>query len=855
MIGGFRGLIPDPLFFPVMHLLRRSISGNFPFTLTRAGFLLPVLFAAASWANAQTLTNFQLPSFVGSANCSLCHSQLTDAARNDVSIDAHWRSTMMANSARDPLWQAKVASEILRTPALKSVIEDKCASCHLPMARTQAVALGSPVGIHGTGFLNPANGYHAAAVDGVSCALCHQIRSDNLGLKSSFSGRYQIDTRAQPPNRLIYGPYPNPVPQQMQNNVGFTPAFAAHVTDSALCGACHNLHTPYVDRAGEVRGEFPEQMIYSEWEHSAYNSTTAQGRSCRDCHMPPAAGGVVLSNRGGQGLNLPARAPFNQHHFVGGNVFMLDLLAANANELQLTAAPAHFAATRTRTVEQLEQRTAQLENTSLVLSGDELIIGLRTRNLAGHKLPAGFPSRRTWIHLEVRDAIGSLVFSSGAPQSDGRIAGNDADFGSGVCEPHHELITRPDQVQIYEAIMEDTDGAITYTLIRGARYRKDNRLLPAGFSKTTASSDVAPAGEAAPDANFVGGSDDIVYRINRSGRSEPFTITARLLYQTVAHAFVADLLTDTAADPAIAKFATLYNSAIKTPALVARLDLSTDAEVPTQPTGSESRLLNLSSRARVGPGDAAAIAGFVVSGTGAKPVLIRAAGPALAAAPFNLPGALSDPRLELYRGNALIARNTGIATSADRAAIIAASQQIGAFALGAAGLDSALLATLAPGDYTAIVSSATTQTGVVLVEVYDLAATGGARLLNLSTRATAGGAENTLIAGLVLGGTVSKRMLFRAVGPGLAQFGVSGALAQPTLTLFRDNQVLLSNTNWTTSADAGAITAASASVSAFGLGTGDSALVATLTPGSYTAQVSGPGTAAGVALIEVYELP
>jgi hypothetical protein len=817
----------------------------------------PALLAANLLGAGLPLASFQHPNFVGSGNCALCHSLLTDAARNDVSIDTHWRSSMMANSGKDPLWQAKVRSEILRNPALKSVIENKCATCHMPMARTQAAALNSPVEIHGAGFLNPANGYHVAAMDGVSCALCHQIKADGLGRSESFSGHYQIDTTRPAPNRLIYGPFPNPFVTQMQNNIGFTPALGSHLSSSAMCGVCHNLRTPFVDRAGEVKGEFPEQMIYSEWEHSAYNSTLPQSRSCADCHLPVANGGVVLSNRGGPGLNLPARSPFGQHHFVGGNVFMLDLLAANATPLQVTASPENFAATRQRTVDQLQRRTAALENTSLTFSGDELSIGLRVTNLAGHKLPAGIPSRRTWIHLEVRDAQGALLFSSGEPQADGRIVGNDADFAPATCEPHYDAITRADQVQIYEAVMEDTDGAVTYTLLRGSRYRKDNRLLPAGFVKATASSDVAPAGDAAVDGNFMGGSDDVLYRINRAGRTGPFQITARLLHQTVSYAFVADLLTDAPAAPEIAAFATLYNAASKTPAVITQLAFAADpAQLPNGTSNSDTRLLNLSSRARVGPGDVSAIAGFVLAGEVAKTVLIRAVGPTLSQAPFNLPGTLVDPSLTLYRGSTIVARNTGIATSTNGAAIASTAQQVGAFALGSSGNDSALLLPLAPGAYTAVVTSAANLTGVVLIEIYDVnTATAGTKLLNISTRAMAGAAENTLIAGIVLTGTTPKRMLFRAVGPGLVPFGVSGPLAQPTLTLYRSTQALATNTNWTTSAEASAISVASASVSAFTLLAGDSALLATLAPGSYTVQVTGPGTTTGVALVEAYELP
>ncbi|MDO8540879.1 MAG: immunoglobulin domain-containing protein [Opitutaceae bacterium] len=269
---------------------------------------------------------------------------------------------------------------------------------------------------------------------------------------------------------------------------------------------------------------------------------------------------------------------------------------------------------------------------------------------------------------------------------------------------------------------------------------------------------------------------------------------------------------------------------------------------------ANQRLLNISSRARVGSGDTVAIAGFVISGEESKPVLIRAVGPTLGQPPFSVPGTLGNPRLELFRGSTSIGTNTGVGTSTNSTAIASAAQQIGAFALG--NNDSAIFTTLAPGNYTAIVSSATTNTGVVLVEVYDLsAAAAGQKLLNISTRATAGSAENTLIAGVVVSGSAPKRVLIRAVGPGLAAFGVTGVLAQPTLTLYSGSQAVAANTGWTTSADATAIPGASLSVGAFGLTSQDSAIIVTFAPGNYTAQVTGPGTATGVALIEVYELP
>lgn len=268
------------------------------------------------------------------------------------------------------------------------------------------------------------------------------------------------------------------------------------------------------------------------------------------------------------------------------------------------------------------------------------------------------------------------------------------------------------------------------------------------------------------------------------------------------------------------------------------------------------RLANISTRARVGTGDAVSIAGFVISGTDSKPVLIRAVGPTLIG--FGVPTALTAPKLDLYRGSTVIATNTGWATAGNTAAITAASAQAGAFALAATSADSVIFTTLAPGAYTAIVSSSTGALGVALVEVYDLSApAAGQKLFNISTRASAGTGDATLIAGIVVSGSAPKRVLIRAVGPGLIQLGVTGVLAQPQLVLIKDGVTVAQNTGWGTSPDASAIAIAATQVGAFPLiaGSGDSALIVSLAPGNYSAQVLGVGGTSGVAIVEVYELP
>ena len=365
---------------------------------------------------------FTTENFVGSSRCAVCHELLTDSKGNDMSISGHWRSTMMANAAKDPLWQAKVSSEVKRNPALKKVIEVKCGTCHMPMAWTQAYKDGAEQLVLEKGFLSPKNDLHAAAMDGVSCSLCHQIRDENLGRKKSFSGKFVIDTGKKAPERQIFGPYENPLQEVMQKAVGYTPEYGTHTNDSALCATCHTLFTPYVDAQGNVAGEFPEQVAYLEWKHSEYGVNSeqrydigenpGQGMICQECHMPHSREGGVYIAR----WTPPKAEPkdhFSQHHFVGGNVFMLDVLQDNIGSLGLSASTEKFEDTKERTMLQLQRATAQLFFTGLKQTGSELTALLQVSNTVGHKFPTGIPTRRAWLHFTVSDTAGQIIFESG----------------------------------------------------------------------------------------------------------------------------------------------------------------------------------------------------------------------------------------------------------------------------------------------------------------------------------------------------------------------------------------------------------------------------------------------------------
>ncbi len=274
---------------------------------------------------------------------------------------------------------------------------------------------------------------------------------------------------------------------------------------------------------------------------------------------------------------------------------------------------------------------------------------------------------------------------------------------------------------------------------------------------------------------------------------------------------------------------------------------------------SDGVLRNLSTRGQVGSGANVMIAGFVVSGSASKQVLVRASGPALTG--FGVSGAIPSTQLQIYSGTNLIASNTGwSSTPSNASAVESADAASGAFAFASGSNDSALVATLPPGAYTAEVSGVGTDTGISLVEAYDLSTYTpftSNRLINVSTRANVGTGANNLIGGFSFNGTAPKRLLIRGAGPGLTALGVSGALSAPRLQLINSaNQVVRENYAWGLGNDPTLFQAAEASTGAFAFTTGsaDSGILAVLPPDTYTAVLTGQNGATGVALVEVYEI-
>jgi plastocyanin/D-arabinose 5-phosphate isomerase GutQ len=256
-----------------------------------------------------------------------------------------------------------------------------------------------------------------------------------------------------------------------------------------------------------------------------------------------------------------------------------------------------------------------------------------------------------------------------------------------------------------------------------------------------------------------------------------------------------------------------------------------------------SELGNISTRAFVQTGDNVMIGGLIITGSGQKKVIVRAIGPSLVNHGITNP--LQNPTLELHdHTGAVIASNDNWMNAPNRQEIINSGLAP------SNNLESAILTSLNPGAYTAIVRGVTNGTGIALVEAYDLDLTAGSKLGNISTRALVQTGNNVMIGGLIITGTGQKNVIARAIGPSLAQHGITNPLLDPTLELHNGNgAVIASNDNWRDSQQA--------EIQATGLAPTDdreSAIVRSLTPGNYTAIVRGKNNTIGVALVEVYGL-
>ena len=326
--------------------------------------------------------------------------------------------------------------------------------------------------------------------------------------------------------RQLYGYYEvSPEAQELTvNELGYLNTQSDAGRKSIICSVCHTLYTDSFTVDGQPTGsQLPEQVVTLEWLHSSLAD-----RSCQSCHMPMVTDAGLLSNTEIDGA---VSGRISRHLFLGADTWLL--AACNSD--------GHLDRGLEETTSFLQAQTARLTLDGEVDSQNQLLLDVRIDSLVGHKFPTGFPARRAWIHVTVTDQDSQVLYESGAYDAQGMILDNAMDQTPGLFEPHYSVIDSPGQVQIYEAVMLDSNGQATTNLLQGICYVKDNRLLPPGFDKRVTTPDIAVIGEALDDPDFIGGSDITHYIISLPNGSGPLVITVELLYQPLSYRFLENL--------------------------------------------------------------------------------------------------------------------------------------------------------------------------------------------------------------------------------------------------------------------------------------------------------------------------
>jgi hypothetical protein len=235
----------------------------------------------------------------------------------------------------------------------------------------------------------------------------------------------------------------------------------------------------------------------------------------------------------------------------------------------------------------LAHATLSIENAGV--RDGRLVADIAVENATGHKLPTGYPSRRVWLHVTVRDRAGAVIFESGAVAANGAISGNDHDADALGVEPHYTEIGEPGQVQIYESIMRDQAGRPTTGLLTAVAYAKDNRLLPRGFQKSSADPWIAVVGTALQDADFAGTGDRVRYAVDMRNAEGPFAIDAELRYQVIGFRWAENLRPYDSTETK--RFVSYYESmaASSFKALVGGRDRPDLRRVPAEPAWPQAR--------------------------------------------------------------------------------------------------------------------------------------------------------------------------------------------------------------------------------------------------------------------------
>jgi hypothetical protein len=607
--------------------------------------------------------------FATSDQCNSCHaglvapfgpSMFVPAGKSaeygapgwDVSPHGEWRWTPMGLAGRDPVFHAQLESELrlireenrsdpARARELSAALADTCLRCHGAMGKKQ-FELDHPGGtakfsldhVHASGG-HPDARYGALARDGVSCSVCHRMQprlqpTDDkrpylqFFLETSITGNFNLGPKGE-----VYGPFKDEElsPYAMEHGTGLKPKHSEFLKSSQLCGTCHTVALPAIDKRLDP-GHAPdevcktqtvelfrpfhhhvEQATYLEWLNSEYeneiNPKNPKAKSCQDCHM---ASGLKDEKSGIDLAQIRTRiaavqdttypdaenlAPHDQlnvrfreqgyrrHTFAGLNAFLLELFNQGDDVLGVRKTDfmtgsqqdlGHAVANMARTA---RDDTATVDVKAELEAPNRLTARVVVQNKAGHRFPTGVGFRRAFLELAVvqpeSGGVERVVWASGRTNELGVLVGadgkplpteffaRDPKTGEQRYQPHHEVITSPDQVQVYETLLKNAKGEFSTSFVRGCETVKDNRLLPRGWKKDGPGPALTgrfleatrPDPETAKDPRYAdgSGSDEVTYRIELPAGVDPakLKVRATLYYQALPPYFLRNLF-ETAPD-------------------------------------------------------------------------------------------------------------------------------------------------------------------------------------------------------------------------------------------------------------------------------------------------------------------
>ncbi|HET7230558.1 MAG TPA: hypothetical protein VFJ16_11185 [Longimicrobium sp.] len=524
--------------------------------------------------------------FLTSDQCTGCHSAsnfnmaFISADQRDtfnLSPYGEWRASLMGLAGRDPVFHAQREYEVARFPMNRTFIDTTCYRCHGVMGQRQATIDGTMFR-HDMVYTTPGQPdakYGALARDGISCMSCHQISAQSLGDTASFTGRFKVD-----PPGTVNGPYANVAEYPMKTALGITPRTEPQIRRGALCGSCHSVVLPVLDRTGKQVGGGYEQATYIEWLNSEFQNETLQvntatARTCQSCHMPQDFRGNRLKYRVAliedptypmadhrardSAITVAVRDTFSRHMLMGVNLFTLamfqqfpDTLGIRSTDYMYNSGVQPLVMAGLSAQELARNQSARVTVTGVRRVRDSLEVSVRVENLAGHRLPSGVGFRRAFLELAVVGARDTL-WASGRTNDLGVILrGTSAEMlptefvtrpgANGTYQPHYETITRDDQVQIYEERVLDPEGMLTTSFLALDSVVKENRLLPRGWKRGGPYwTETQPHGNAARDGDYWngGGADQLVYRIPLSRVPGARAVRATLYYQSIPPYYLA----------------------------------------------------------------------------------------------------------------------------------------------------------------------------------------------------------------------------------------------------------------------------------------------------------------------------